>query len=188
MWRDNVAAGSINDGYWFELPKNPGGPSFTTTMCPSSESVYEFKNNTAHSNGVHGLRIYPVYLPLSDPCDVNSTSSPQYFYNFTSYRNGGNGIFGKLNGDLHHVNTKLLDNRNGEIQWVRFEKVNFTWDANFVNLLAVGSIDPSQSTWEKRALWAPQNEFFYVSGATFVNYKGNGAISGCLGNLLHMIS
>jgi hypothetical protein len=34
FWRHNVAAGCINDGYWLELPGSPGGPSFSTTICP----------------------------------------------------------------------------------------------------------------------------------------------------------
>jgi hypothetical protein len=88
FWRHNVAAGSINDGYWFELPGNPGGPSYTPLICPVHGHLGEFFNNTAHSNGVHGLRIYPVYLPLVDPCDSNSGPAPQVYMNFTSFHNG----------------------------------------------------------------------------------------------------
>jgi hypothetical protein len=64
FWRDNVAAGSVNDGrlcclierrygvligrvgFWFELPEHPHGPSFTLDICPGHGHMLEFRNNT----------------------------------------------------------------------------------------------------------------------------------------------
>ncbi len=69
----------------------------------------QFFNNTAHSNGVKGLRIYPVYLPLTGPNGCGGEPAPQYFHNFTSWHNGM-GLFGKRNSDLHHINYKLVEN------------------------------------------------------------------------------
>jgi hypothetical protein len=51
-----VAAGSCAFGFWFELPGNPNGPSFTTSICPNNDHLGEFFNNTAHSCNSHGLR------------------------------------------------------------------------------------------------------------------------------------
>lgn len=178
FWRHNVAAGCTNDGFWLELPGHPGGPSFTTSICPVHGPLGQFFNNTAHSNGVHGLRVYPVYLPLADPCDSNSGPSPQYFHDFTAWHNGQHGIFGKLNGDLHHVNAKLVENSGDEIFWTKLEEVEYNNDPHIVNLLAVGSIDPERAV-NKRAIFAPQNEFFYVGSATIVNYGDAGALAGC---------
>jgi len=177
FWRHNVAAGCTHDGYWFELPGHPGGPSFTTSICPVGEHLGEFYNNTAHSNGVHGLRVYPVYLPHKDPCNEASGPSPQYYYNFTSFHNGGNGIFGKMNGDLHHVNAQLLENGGDEFHLIKYLAVDYTFDPFLKNLLAVGSLT-SVADW-KHAISCPQNEFFYVSGATMINYGFSGAIAGC---------
>lgn len=181
FWRHNVAAGSQNDGYWFEPPGNPNGPSFTPTYCPIGSPVGQYFNNTAHSNGVHGLRIYPMYTPFVDPCNPNSGSSPQYFHNFTSFRNMNHGIFGKHNGDLHHVNPKLVENLNDDYFQIKYlGSLSFTWDPNIKNGLFIATTDPvNRPAWDKRAIFAPQNEYWYVSGATIVNYGNNGAIASC---------
>jgi hypothetical protein len=184
IWRHNVAAGCTNDGYWFELPSNPNGPSATPYYCPVNMPLGQFYNNTAHSNGVHGLRIYPQYFPLASPCGSNSLSSPQYFYNFTSYRNGVHGIFGKRNGDLHHIFVKMLENSDDELNWFQHTQpggiLPFKWDPHVKDALLVNTIDPvGRPAWNKRAIYAPQSEYFFVSGATFVNYANHGAIAGC---------
>jgi hypothetical protein len=176
FWRHNVAAGSTHDGFWFELFAHPGGRSFSRTICPVHERLGEFYNNTAHSNGIHGLRIYPMYTPLNNPCDELSGPSAQYFVNFTAFHNRANGIFGKVNGDLHHVNAQLIENGAGEFKQVAYDLVNYSWDPNLRNLLAVGSL--TEPVTGKIGITCPQNEYFYVSGATFVNY-GSGAIAGC---------
>eukprot|EP00048_Salpingoeca_helianthica_P015090 m.224971 g.224971 ORF g.224971 m.224971 type:complete len:4030 (+) comp16594_c0_seq1:296-12385(+) len=176
-WRHNVAAGSTHDGFWFELPGNPGGPSFTTAICPVGERIGQFYNNTAHSNGVHGLRIYPVYTPHQDPCNAASPSAPQFFHNFTSFHNGQHGIFGKRNGDLHHVGAILVENGDDEFFQVKYEEVDYSNIPNLHDVLLVGSLTGRANG--KHAMTTPQNEFFYVSGATMVNYGSAGAIAGC---------
>ena len=181
VWIGNVAAGSSHDGFWFQLPGNPGGPSFTTTICPVHAALGQFYNNTAKNNGVHGLRLYPEYTPMSDPCNPASAPLDTYFYNFTAFRNGGNGIFGKANGALHHVNHQLLQNAGGELSWVKYVNVNYTWAPCIKNLLAVGTIDPAQmasSGW-KVGVWLSQYEYQFVDGVTFVNYGSSPALSGC---------
>lgn len=184
IWRHNVAAGCTNDGYWFELPSNPNGPSATPYYCPVNMPLGQFFNNTAHSNGVHGLRIYPQYFPLASPCGSNSLSSPQYFHNFTSYRNGVHGIFGKRNGDLHHIFVKMLENSDDELNWFQHTQpggiLPYKWDPHVKDALLVNTIDPvGRPAWNKRAIYAPQSEYFFVSGATIVNYANHGAIAGC---------
>ena len=49
--RHNAAAGGSHHGYWYNLPNHPGGPSFTTSVCPKNAPLGEFQNNTAHSFG-----------------------------------------------------------------------------------------------------------------------------------------
>jgi hypothetical protein len=41
IWRNNRAAGCVNDGYWLELPGNPHGPSFTPSYCPVGQFLIE---------------------------------------------------------------------------------------------------------------------------------------------------
>jgi hypothetical protein len=176
--RHNYAGGSASEGFWYELPGTPHGPSATPEICPVHDHVGEFFNNTATAAGLHGLRLYPVVLPFKDPCDEGSGPLPQYYVNFTSFRNGGHGIFGKLNGDLHHINPKLAENAGDELFWTKLEKVVYNDNPHVVNLLAIAKVDGTYSG-GKVGLFAPQNEYFYVKGATFVNYGDAGAISGC---------
>jgi len=178
FFRHNRAAGSTNDGFWFELPSHPHGPSFTTTVCPVHEHLGEFYNNTAHSNGVHGLRLYPAVLPKLDPCGADTPFSA-YFQNFTSFRNGGHGVFGKKNGDLHHVNAKLVENAAADLFWTKLSQVVFEESNPHIhNVLFIGSIDASRPKTDHPALHTPQGEFFHVDGATFVNYA-QGAMRTC---------
>lgn len=69
IWINNHAAGSDRYGFWFELPKNPKGPSSTTTVCPEGTKLGEFRGNVSHSNGRYGLRIHPKWIPRERPCD-----------------------------------------------------------------------------------------------------------------------
>ncbi|EDQ93048.1 uncharacterized protein MONBRDRAFT_22411 [Monosiga brevicollis MX1] len=179
LWRNNVAAGCVNDGFWFELPSNPHGPSYTTSICPVHGHLIEFRNNTAHANGVHGLRIYPVYLPYVDPCDESSGPAPQYYHNFTTFNNGEHGIFGKENGDLHHINVKSVGNGREEIFWTKLHDVEYREnDPHIVNSLFVNHVDPSRPA-HTVGLFMPQNEYFHVAGAKFVNYGAKGTLSAC---------
>ena len=187
FWRNNVAAGSTNDGLWLELPGNPHGPSFSPLICPVGNPVGEWRNNHAHSNGVHGLRLYPVVTPFVNPCDSTSGAAPQYFYNFTSWRNGNHGIFGKNNGALRHVNAKLVENREDDFFQLRYIGnlpgalgLYTPTDANIANCLFIGVADPvATPIWNKRAVFIPGFEFFLLAGATFVNYGAVGALASC---------
>jgi hypothetical protein len=105
-WRNNIAAGSDGQGYWFELPASPGGASASAdnTFCSNSEHLVQFFNNSAHSNGMNCLCVYPRWTPVADSCNASSGPAPQYLENFTSWRNGL-GLFHKKAGDIHHIDT-----------------------------------------------------------------------------------
>jgi hypothetical protein len=179
-WIDNVSAGGSHDGVWFEPPLFPHGPSYVPDYCPMGQKVAWFFGHTSHSYGVHGLRIYPQYTPYIDPCRAESGSAPAYFHNLTSWRNGGHGIFGKVNGDLHHINPILMENLGDDYRQIKYEGgISLTWDPNIKNGLFVCAANPDTRCWNKKAIFAPQDEFWYVSGATFVGYRDIGAISGC---------
>jgi hypothetical protein len=178
FWYDNVGVHSTHFGFWFELPsiENEG------EVCSASEHLGAFKNNTVRSNGQIGMRIYPQYTPLVDPCDDTSDPAPQYFHNLLSYRNGGNGLFSKRHGDLHHIGHTLLENGGDEVSIVKYVRVGYTNDPTFSDCLFVGSLDKNfESSWDlwKFGLFAPQQGYFYVANSTFVNYGVSGALSGC---------
>ena len=105
--------------------------------------MIQFKNNTAHSNGVHGLRIYPKYTPYVGACNNVGITMPQYFHNFTTFHNGASGIFGKRDGDLHHINLKTVENGGDEVSWVILpDPKQYGWDAHIKDSLFVCTTDP----------------------------------------------
>ena len=59
IYRDNVAAGSDENGFWMSLPEHPNGAfaglGSSKATWPRNMSIREFKGNVAHSNydGVH---------------------------------------------------------------------------------------------------------------------------------------
>ena len=174
FWRHNVAAGSASFGYWFELPNNPHGPSYTPSYCPVNMPLGEFLNNTAHSSSI-GLRIYPQFRPMQAGCAGGGTQ-PADFYNNTLFRNG-QGMFHKHVGDLHHHNGRYLE--NGEsVSWLRLEGVAFGTAPHLSNCLFVCTADGSPCH-AGPAVVAPQNEYFYGSRLAIVNYGAVGALAGC---------
>jgi len=178
IWRHNVAAGSCGFGYWFELPSNPGGESASPDVCSSSNPLGGFYNNTAHSSASIGFRVYPHWTPLSDPCNGNSDSQPQYLYNVTSFRNGGNGIFHRQVGDLHWINPNLIENGGDAFFWKKYATVGFKNLSHVQGALMVGHTNPSIQV-SSAAMWSPQNEFWIGGPLTVVNYGNSGALRGC---------
>jgi hypothetical protein len=65
---NNHAAGSDRYGFWYDLKKNPSGPSFTLSVCPENVPLGEFRNNVAHSNGRYGFRGFHNHVPRTYPC------------------------------------------------------------------------------------------------------------------------
>jgi hypothetical protein len=100
-------------------------------------------------------------------------------YNFTAYRNGASGIFGGTNGDLHHVGARLIENSGSDYELEKMSDVNYDGNPHIRESLLVGTIDPTRTV-GKRAIWGPQNEFFFIADSLFVNYIGHGVISSCM--------
>jgi len=99
------------------------GPSADKSICPENERVGVYRNNTAHSNGRYGLRIFHNMVPRKFPCkkvryDPTNLEDPFWqnplitanFYDLTSWKNKRNGcITGRL-GDVRFHNFKTCDN------------------------------------------------------------------------------
>ena len=79
--RHNHAAGSDNYGFWYRAETHVTGASAGSVealkTCPKGTPLLEFFNNTAHSNGRYGLRIYDEYFPKRKPCERHdATTNP----------------------------------------------------------------------------------------------------------------
>ncbi len=128
IYRDNVAAGSDQIGFWFAIPQHPTGEFEGTEISkntwPGRTRVREFSGNTAHSNfdgmmldrgpgpdGKFGIA-GPNLTSYADPADTNSGVVVSVFDNFTGYKNRNGAIWGR--GEMHlYTNLKLADNAIG---------------------------------------------------------------------------
>jgi cell migration-inducing and hyaluronan-binding protein len=130
-FRDNVAAGSDQNGFWMSLPLHPQGKFEGTEIAantwPRNMSVREFKGNTAHSNydafmmdrniaadntfGVTGN----MHIARENPADSRSKIVETVFQDLTAYKNRNGGFWGR--GEMRtYRNIKSADNAIGYTQ------------------------------------------------------------------------
>lgn len=129
VYRDNVAAGSDQTGFWFALPEHPTGQFQGTEVSantwPRRTAVREFSGNTAHSNfdgfmfdrgprpdGTFSVGGSNYHFAFADPTDPNSEPKGSVFENFTGYKNRHGAVWGR--GELHlFPNLRVADNAIG---------------------------------------------------------------------------
>ena len=129
IYRDNVAAGSDQIGFWFALPEHPTGQFEGTEVSantwPRRINVREFKGNTAHSNfdgmmfdrgpkpdGTFSVAGSNYHFGYADPADTNSEKQVSVFEDFTGYKNRNGAVWGR--GELHlFKNLRVADNAIG---------------------------------------------------------------------------
>jgi G8 domain len=125
VYRDNVAAGSDENGFWMSLPEHPNGAFADTDISkatwPRRTPFREFKGNVAHSNydgfmfdrNINANNTFGVtgnaHMPKENPADATSKTVETHFENLTSYKNRNGGIWGR--GEMHvFSNAKMADN------------------------------------------------------------------------------
>ena len=170
IWRNNVAANSHGNGFWFELDAGAFGDT-------SNLPTIEVSGNSYHDNNLRGWFIAPNYEP----------DTPQYFHNNTYARNHMDGVFYGVGGDTHHIGDRFASNSgNGDINWWFFPSQHKSrWIPNLKDVTYVGGrwdcgkgarvLPPLGGA----ALFAPNDEFFLVDGAEFVDYGDRPTITQC---------
>ena len=124
--RNNHFVGSAGNGAWFELVGGPTGPSaaFGRGICSSSDHLVQYDNNVHHSNSL-GLRVYPIYVPKTRPCEggFNGTlrnpwsqnpGMPAQYKNNIYYMNGL-GTFGKFIGAIQYIDSFWISNGTNQL-------------------------------------------------------------------------
>jgi cell migration-inducing and hyaluronan-binding protein len=129
VYRDNVAAGSDQIGFWMAFSAHPTGQFEGTEISlntwPRRTQIREFNGNVAHSN-VDGLILdrgqdaqgrFNVggnpHAAFADPANPNGDPPIEsYIRNFTAYKSRNGGIWGR--GEMHvYEGLVLADNANG---------------------------------------------------------------------------
>jgi hypothetical protein len=119
--------------------------------CPENSKVGLFINNTAHSNGKYGLRIFHKMMPRKNPCrpiifDGKNRKNPFWknplqefrFLNLTAWKNARNGAIAEEIADVKFFNFKTADNG---LAGMEVTKSNFVFDDRtmFLDCLVVGA-------------------------------------------------
>ncbi len=128
VYRDNVAAGSDQIGFWIALPVHPTGQfegsEISANTWPRRMKLREFSGNTAHSNfdgvmfdrGPSPEGFFTIgggsHISLADPSDADSEPVVSVIDNYTGYKNRNGAIWSR--GEYHlYRNMKLADNAIG---------------------------------------------------------------------------
>jgi cell migration-inducing and hyaluronan-binding protein len=201
VYRDNVAAGSDQIGFWLALPTNPTGVhEGNKKVWPGRTKMREFSGNTAHSN-FDGMMLDRGTKPdgtfgiaggnltsYADPTDTKSGVVVSVFDNFTGYKNRNGAIWGR--GEMHlYKNLKLADNAIGFTHASAAPGIapytSRVVDSLFVGESAnIGNPTTPEEVAYGRSLPAESADFpirgyeYYdfhheVENTTFVNYKAN---------------
>ncbi len=185
--RRNAAAGGSHFGFWYRLPLNPTGPSFTTSVRPLNLPLLEFNGNTAHSFGWYGIWIFPSYHPLlGQGLDTCNEVAPAVFNNFFAWRNNRGIEFSEV-GAVQLVNSTMLDN---EVAGVEYTLVTAAWGkkgALIENTLIVGRsalrdyddqrVRGGDMVCTTSGIKTPHSYYLTVSGVTFVNFDEKDCVS-----------
>ena len=173
--RRNAAAGGTHFGFWYRLPANPTGPSFTTSLCPRKQRVLQFSNNTAHSFGWYGLWVFRQYFPSpSGECSDNG-HAPSYFDSFLAWRNDRGVEFAEI-GALQLRDSIMLDNKLAGVEITEIESI---WSEEsgplIANTLIVGHSEISSNDFcTNSGIKTPKSYYLTVSGVTFANFDRKG--------------
>ena len=173
--RRNAAAGGTHFGFWYRLPVNPTGPSFTSSVTPRRIPLGEFTDNSAHSFGWYGLWVFPAYNP----------TTPAMFQNFLSWRNERGVEFsidsGSM-GPMQLLNSTLMDNLLAGFETTQIES---EWGESLVkDTLIVGHSEIStadESFCTVAGIKTPRSPYLIVESVIFVNFDREGctAIAAC---------
>eukprot|EP00935_MAST-01C_sp_MAST-1C-sp1_P000124 g124.t1 len=208
FFTNNAAAGSDRYGFWFDLPKHPGGASATTEVCPRGTPLGRFDRNRAHSNGRYGLRLFKGLIPRKHACDPfvglgdhrsqddlgfldhrSNPPIPAVFTRFTSYKNGRVGAIATVVGAVVFHRFALADNRRAgvEVQVVEAPAGQArTTDSLIVGYSAVQGREPLVPADVFDELFvagfvAPRSDNYSVHNTTLVNFDrlGMSALGTC---------
>jgi cell migration-inducing and hyaluronan-binding protein len=188
IFRDNVAAGSEQIGFWLALPQNPTGAFLgkpgSETVWPRRTRLREFKGNTAHSNfdgfmfdrgpRADGHFGPAGHIAYANPADAKSPLVETIVEDLTGYKNRNSGLWAR--GEMHTFrNLTLADNAIGYTH-ASGNFGNSAFTSRMVDSLFVGETDnignpgtPAEKAYG-RSLPEPELADFPIRGYEFYDY------------------
>ena len=189
IYRDNVAAGSDQIGFWLAFPEHPTGQFEGTDVSkstwPRRTTLREFKGNVAHSNfdGLMGDRgprpdgtfATAGHIALANPADAKSPQVQRVIEDFTGYKNRNGGLW--IRGEMTLLkNLKLADNAIGythaSANLGRSAYTSRVVDSLFVGESAnIGNPRTATELAYGRSLPDPELADFPIRGYEFYDYR-----------------
>ncbi|CBY32974.1 unnamed protein product [Oikopleura dioica] len=169
----NRAVGGTHNGFWYNMPKRPTGPSFTKQICPRFTEMGRFEQNSAHSNGWFGLWIYPVYIPRKQSsCDVDEPILAEF--RDSLFWNNERGAETVLTGLLKFSNMTVIRNRRAGLS--AMEAYLPQWPALiFEDSTIIAHLDGEPCPNEHKPAVGLETPWkrgsFTADGLTFVNFN-----------------
>jgi hypothetical protein len=176
----NHVAGSEKYGFWYDLQVHSTGPSFSSKICPENAQMGTFFNNTAHTVGRYGLRIFHVHKPRERPCESVSSSNPEipaHYKSYTGFKNGRAGVMGLSLGAIVLEDIRVADNKDVGIQfdWVSTSDS----EANYMLGGVVVGTSGQGGSGTPHGIISPQTEGWSIRGAHFYSFPTGAAIGQC---------
>ena len=180
--RNNHAGGGTNYGFWISLDPHPSGPSATTTVCPQFTELGAFQDNSAHSYGKYGLRIWQRLMPLRDPCSAPGAGNPYIttkLERFTAWKCKRDGAIGEELGDVWFVDFKVADNILAGLE-VTYAHYSAWYSTTRVSgAVVVGnSLNTEGLAGGAKGIIAPQTDGFLIENVRFYNFASSQFIFG----------
>ena len=173
------------------------GPSANINICSKNARVGEFRNNSAHSNGRYGLRIFHNMVPREFPCkritrDFNNETDPYHsnrpiianFNGFTGWKNNRNGAICERAGAVQFRDFKVADNL---LAGIEFEFAHEFYGADYGGVFGALIIGKTLNT-EPLLDWAsphgiigPRSNGFTIKNVVFhdMNFNNAAALGTC---------
>ncbi|XP_022097673.1 fibrocystin-L-like isoform X1 [Acanthaster planci] len=166
--RHNAAAGGSHFGFWYNMPTNPGGPSFTSSICPRKVPLGEFRNNSAHAQGWYGIWIFPTYTPKVGGGCNSWEDEPAKYYSLYAWETE-RGAEAVVSGAIQFHDFVISD---ADKAGVEYQDIGAPWGGALVkNLTVIGYSnisDPSECT--EAGVQGPKADGLTVDGAKFINF------------------
>ncbi|XP_071792804.1 fibrocystin-L-like isoform X2 [Asterias amurensis] len=166
--RHNAAAGGSHFGYWYNMPENPGGPSYSKSICPRMVPLGEFRNNSAHAFGQYGLWIFPVYTPKTGgKCD-SWKPEPAKFHSFYAWQ-VERGAEAVSVGFIQFHSFVILNAEKAGVEYHSLEP-SFLKNGALVRDLTVIAYSDISKECTVTGIQAPMTNGFTVDGAKLINF------------------
>ena len=168
----NGVAGGSHFGFWYKMPVNPVGPSFTATICPGRIPLLEFRDNSVHSVGWYGMWLNPLYQPSIDSSCKGVEAVTAHFNGFTAWNNAKGAEWLDVGG-TQFLNFVLVQNEACALHMrlIKSLLVDYT-DAGpmIANSLFVANVDGLSSNITREAIILPYGRGLIIANTTFKGF------------------